>query len=103
MLSEEVKEVFMNYEWPGNVRQLKNVIERAVVLTKSDRITLRELPEEFHGHAKKIKNPVSVKSLKDIERNAVTDALQMCGGNISKAARQLGISRKTFYKRMKEI
>jgi len=102
-LSDEVREVFMNYDWPGNVRQLRNIIERAVVLAKGDRITLRELPEEFLVHYKKIDPAGSLKTLKVIEHQAIKDALLMCSGNISKAAKQLGISRKTFYKRLKDI
>lgn len=101
-LSDEVREVFINYEWPGNVRQLKNVIERAVVLARDERITLRDLPEEFLNRCRNMKNMESVKPLKVMERQAMTDALLLCSGNISKASRQLGISRKTFYKRMKE-
>ena len=102
-LSEDVLDVFMNYDWPGNIRQLKNIIERAVVLAKSDRITLRELPEEFLAHCDKPNKNETTKTLKVIEHQAVKDALLMCGGNISRAAKQLGISRKTFYKRLKEI
>jgi len=101
--SDDVMEIFMNYEWPGNVRQLKNVIERAVVLARGERITIRELPNEFLAHCKKMKNIDTVKPLKTLERQAINDALLLCSGNISKAARQLGISRKTFYKRLKEI
>jgi DNA-binding NtrC family response regulator len=101
-LAEDVLEVFLNYDWPGNIRQLRNVIERAVVLAKSDRITLRELPEEFRLHRTKTTKTGTVKTLKVIEHQAVKDALTMCSGNISKAAKQLGISRKTLYKRLKE-
>ncbi len=103
VLDDDVKKVFLNYDWPGNVRQLKNVIERAVVLAQSDHITLQELPEEFLIHCNKPKTPETAKTLKVIEHQAIKDALLMCSGNISKAARQLGISRKTFYKRLKEI
>jgi len=102
-LSDEVMEVFINYEWPGNVRQLKNVIERAVVLARDERITLRDLPEEFLSHCRNMKNIESVKPLKVMEKQAINDALLLCSGNISKASRQLGISRKTFYKRMKDM
>jgi DNA-binding NtrC family response regulator len=101
-LSDEVMEVFINYEWPGNVRQLKNVIERAVVLARDKLITLRDLPEEFLNNCRNLKKSAQVKPLKAVEKQAITDALILCSGNISKASRQLGISRKTFYKRMRE-
>jgi DNA-binding NtrC family response regulator len=45
-LSDETMDCFMQYDWPGNVRQLKNVIERAVVLARGERITIEELPEK---------------------------------------------------------
>jgi two-component system response regulator HydG len=84
------------------VRQLKNPIERAAVLVRGERITIRELPEEILYHCQKVKTVSSVKPLRVLERQAITDALLLCNGNKSKAARKLGISRKTFYKRLKE-
>jgi transcriptional regulator of acetoin/glycerol metabolism len=93
----------MHYEWPGNVRQLKNIIERAVVLARGERITIKELPEEILAHCQKVKTVNSVKPLKVLERQAINDALLLCNGNKSKAAKKLGISRKTFYKRLKEL
>ncbi|HTP05949.1 MAG TPA: sigma-54 dependent transcriptional regulator [Nitrospirota bacterium] len=101
-LSDEVMDIFMQYDWPGNVRQLKNVIERAVVLARAERVTIQELPEEILSHHQKIKSVGSVKPLKVLERQAISDALLVCNGNKSKAAKKLGISRKTFYKRLKE-
>ena len=102
ILDEEVLETFMHYAWPGNVRQLKNIMERAAVLARGNRITLRELPEELQQQSPKIQKADTIKPLKVLEQQAVHDALHSCNGNISKAARQLGISRKTFYKRLKE-
>jgi DNA-binding NtrC family response regulator len=102
-LSDEVMDIFMSSAWPGNVRQLRNVLERAVVLAKGDRITARELPEEFLNSCRKTKTVKEVKPLKDLELQAINDALLLCSGNKSKAAKQLGISRKTFYKRLKEL
>jgi DNA-binding NtrC family response regulator len=102
-LSDEVMDVFIIHEWPGNVRQLKNIIERAVVLAKGDRITLHELPAEFLVQCQNAKNAGTVTPLKVLERQAINDALLLCSGNKSKAAKQLGISRKTFYKRLKDL
>jgi DNA-binding NtrC family response regulator len=101
-LSDDVMDIFMQYDWPGNVRQLKNVIERAVVLARGERVTIQELPEEILSHHHKIKSTGSVKPLKVLERQAISDALLVCNGNKSKAAKKLGISRKTFYKILKE-
>ncbi len=103
ILSDEVMEAFLKYDWPGNVRQLKNVIERAVVLSEGQKITLKELPRDFPIPAKDMVNEQPIKSLKDLEQIAINEALQRCNGNKSQAAKQLGISRKTFYKRLKEM
>ncbi len=101
--SDEVMDIFIHHEWPGNVRQLKNIIERAVVLAKGERITMNELPSEFLVGCQDRGMTDSIKPLKVLERQAINDALLVCGGNKSKAAKQLGISRKTFYKRLKEL
>jgi DNA-binding NtrC family response regulator len=102
-LTDEVMDIFMTYSWPGNVRQLKNVIERAVVLARGERITVSDLPEELQSLQMKRKPVSSVKPLKTMERQAIAEALLLCNGNKSLAAKKLGISRKTFYKKMKEI
>ncbi len=99
-LSDEVMEIFMGYDWPGNVRQLRNVIERAAAFARGERITINELPEELHCRRRSLSLNSTVKPLKMLERQAVTEALQVFRGNKSRAARSLGISRKTFYKRL---
>jgi DNA-binding NtrC family response regulator len=105
---EKVAEVLMEYHWPGNVRQLRNIIERAVVLTRGDSIGLADLPEEFNPPGKAPKETQAVTApperttLRAIELHAIMEALQKCDGNKSKAARILGISRKAFYKRLND-
>ena len=98
----------MEYNWPGNVRQLRNVIESAVVLAKGGIISLSDLPEELRLNViapEEIQPPTVVNeriTLKEIELNAIREAMQKCNGNKSKAARILGISRKAFYKRLND-
>lgn len=102
-LSEEVMAVLRGYAWPGNVRQLRNVIERAVVLAQGRKITPRDLPEELQSvvvSAKKIPSPGT---LQEIASRAVVEALAACGGNKSHAAAMLGISRKALYKKLAEM
>jgi len=99
-VSDEVMNIFQRYSWPGNVRQLKNSIERAVILAREGKITPGDLPEEFASVRKKIGLHLS-KTLREIELQAIKHALSECRGNKSKAARLLGISRKAFYKRLK--
>ncbi len=102
-LSEEVIDIFMNYPWPGNIRQLRNVIERAIVLAKGKTISKNDLPVEFLSHRRTAAAVTSVQPLKQLELQAINHALQECSGNKSEAAKRLGISRKTFYKRLKEL
>ena len=101
-VSDEVMEIFQRYHWPGNVMQLKNVIERAVVLAKGDKITLRELPPEFIGNKRQKAMHSSIMTLKELELQALKNVLQECKGNKSEASRILGISRKAFYKKLKD-
>ncbi len=101
-ISDEVMRIFQSYSWPGNIRQLKNIIERAVVLVKGSKITPRELPEEFLSFKRGLESIISLRTLRQIEIHAVRDTLHKCNGNKSKAARVLGISRKAFYKKLKD-
>lgn len=101
-VSDQVMNAFYEYPWPGNIRQLRNVIERVVVLAKGESITLGDLPEEFNPLKER---PVVVsqrKTLKEMELQAIKDSLQRFNGNKSKAAKMLGISRKAFYKRLND-
>jgi DNA-binding NtrC family response regulator len=100
-VSDDVMKIFQNYSWPGNVRQLRNIIERAIVLSKGEMISTKELPEEFLSlklHSETLSN----KTLQGIKLQVIKDTLQECNGNKSKAANMLGISRKTFYKILRE-
>lgn len=101
-LADDVVEAFLSYPWPGNVRQLRNVMERIVVLSRNKVITIDGLPEEISSHFIKEKPPPRIKPLKQMEIHAVKLALEMCKGNKSKAASQLGISRKTLYKLLRD-
>jgi DNA-binding NtrC family response regulator len=102
-VSEEVMETFQRHRWPGNIRQLRNVIERAVVLTNGKAITTKDLPEEFLTCLEQRASGGTIRTLKDLEIMAINDALHACNGNKSKAAKVLGISRKAFYKRLREV
>lgn len=102
ILSEEVLEILNHFSWPGNVRQLKNVIERAVVLAPGKRITINELPDELRVHRRIERSLPTITPLKALQLQAIRDALRDCSGNKSKAARKLGISRKALYKKLND-
>ncbi|MEP7250541.1 MAG: sigma 54-interacting transcriptional regulator, partial [Spartobacteria bacterium] len=104
----EAFQKLLDYGWPGNVRELQNAIEYAVVLARHDRITVKELPAEVRipvALQKTERDPgegnTPARSLNDMERNAILDALAQCHGNKKKAAELLGIQRPTLYNKMK--
>lgn len=104
-LSNDVIKVFQRYHWPGNVRQLRNVIERIVVMSKKEILDLNDLPDEFRILNTEV-NDIEyngIKTIKELEKEAVIEALRKCKGNKSKAAKILGISRKAFYNRLNDF
>lgn len=101
-LSNEVMRVFQEYKWAGNVRQLRNVIERAVALAPENKITLRELPCQLLSQKQRTLKEPAVRTLKQLELQAIRETLRKCNGNKSRTAKMLGISRKAFYKRLRD-
>ena len=96
--SSDAMDFLLTYEWPGNIRQLENAIERAVILRENSQIELEDLrPESFL--ATEIASPG--RDLRDVEQNHIVSVLSQCDGNFSKAARTLGISRATLYNKIK--
>jgi transcriptional regulator of acetoin/glycerol metabolism len=84
------------YRWPGNVRQLRNVILQALRLRPHQPIDIAALPTEIALHAGLRRDT----PLRRIELDAILRALHDCGGNVSSAAQQLGLSRATLYRRL---
>jgi DNA-binding NtrC family response regulator len=99
LVEPEVHAALVGYDWPGNIRELQNVIERAVILS-SGRITLGDLPELIRRPD--LRPPVAAEgSLRDLEREAILEVLAQCGGNRRLAAEHLGISKRTLQYRLK--
>lgn len=99
-VAPEVMELLYQYDWPGNIRELGNVIERGVTLAKTDMLLAEDLPQD-------IIEAVSVKSIglersKQSEKDLIQELLRTCGGNKTKAARKLGISRATLYRKLQQ-
>jgi DNA-binding NtrC family response regulator len=118
-LMPEALEALRVYHWPGNVRQLRNCLERAVLLADQERITLSELPPEVArpasfvrpGIAAPVGSPASVaapdpsgapSSLREVERQQILAALEQTGWHRGKTAEILGISPSTLYRRLRD-
>ncbi len=97
-IESEAMDILLKYDWPGNVRELENVIERAVILSKDNSVTKTDLLMEEIGTAGYKK---SLDSITEIEKKHITNVLEDCGGNCSKTASVLGISRMTLYNKIK--
>jgi two-component system response regulator AtoC len=106
-IRSDALQVFMDYTWPGNVRQLENVIERTIALTESKAITLKELPEEMLDSSTKAVPPwpsegLSVKAnTMALEKVLIEKALQKTNSNRTQAAKLLEISHPTLLSKMK--
>ena len=99
--SKKVLTIFQNYQWPGNLRELSNVIKRATLLTKTEVIDVDVLPSEL---TKVKENTVSSNkfSTKENEKVLIISALEEAGNNKTQAAKLLNVTRKTLYNKMKE-
>lgn len=93
-------QAFKNYSWPGNLRELKNMVKRAVLLTQGDLIPMKVLPHEI-ATAEKSDDDYGLFKNKN-EEKLILEALEKTGGNKSKAARMLSIDRKTLYNKLKQ-
>jgi DNA-binding NtrC family response regulator len=98
-VAPEAMEVLRGYRWPGNIRELENVIERAIIMAEEDgRIELGDLPADIAtGH---VEGPKALDEVRELEKDILVRALRDCDWNRSQAARKLGIGRRTLYDRM---
>lgn len=108
-VSPEAMNLLSQYRWPGNIRELKNVIERMVVLSSSKVIDVSQVPEDLKREnstsllpQKLIFGAESANNLEDMEKKMIREALRTSSGNKSLAAKKLGIARRTLYRKMEE-
>ena len=95
--------LLLQYDWRGNVRELKNVLERAVILADEETLTVNTLPAEFQAASLASSEPHhTVRSLRGVEKRQIELVLRETVGNKTEAARQLGISVKTLYRKILE-
>jgi len=105
----EVLDLLLSYDWPGNVRQLENIVERGVVLARSEQITLDLLPPEL----RKVDSSRSIsradkavdlsRAVSDYERQLIESALKQAGGVQKRAARLLGVKPTTLNEKLKRF
>jgi DNA-binding NtrC family response regulator len=102
--TEEAKAALKQYHWPGNVRELKHTVERAVILSETSGIGPDDL--RFSAPAAEVSaatdDNLDTLNLNDLEQTAVRQALSKHGGNVSRAADELGISRRALYRRIEK-
>jgi len=110
--SEETMDLLMSYDWPGNIRELKNTVERAVIFAENDGLIrkshlpqhiLEEIKSQFANRGQDIKGEwgkeKEVRTLREVEENYIEEILKLCGGNRIRAAKILGISPVTVWRR----
>ena len=101
----EAMEALLAYAWPGNIRELENAIERAVILCLTEQITLRELPAAVRQAAESSERPFVPRpgmTLREMEKELILSTLQKVDGNRTRAAEILGITRQTLQNKLKE-
>ncbi len=110
-LSPDAQEAIQRFNWPGNIRQLRATIERAVVLCRSERIGLRDLPPEVQGRpalpdgsgkgtVTYVQTGPGDLNLEKMEKAFIEQALKLTDGNVTEAAKLLGISRRTLHRKI---
>ncbi len=101
-LSDEATDILLHYSFPGNVRELENIIERAIILEKSPVITPQSLPRGLRVLEIETIDPAGIRNIDEVVREYAEKVVKMLDGNRTKAAEVLGISRTSLWKILKE-
>lgn len=103
-LTPDALNLLLAYDWPGNVRELRNAIEQMVVLARTERLTVRDVPSAIRVAAdlSKINVVRAGMTVLDAERQVILQALKQTNGNITKAAQKIGVSRRTLHRKLKK-
>jgi DNA-binding NtrC family response regulator len=104
-ISPEVMRRFQQYRWPGNVRELRNALESMMVLAEGDVLTERDLPERIAEASHEVAVPKEIPTgltMEELEKLAITKALDQCAGNRTHAANRLGISVRTLQRKLRQ-
>jgi transcriptional regulator with PAS, ATPase and Fis domain len=105
-ISDDAMNLLMDYDWPGNIKEMKEAIEYAVSVEKHSKIQSKSLPKEIHPE-RKVKSALQFGNLKDkiipleeIEKQVLIQAMKLAGNNVQIAAKALGINRATVYRKL---
>jgi transcriptional regulator with PAS, ATPase and Fis domain len=103
VIDPEAMRVLLDYQWPGNIRELQNVLEYAFVVGRGAVLHLSELPPEFREPSITVNNDAVIQAISTVstEKNALEQALKQANGKVSQAAKLLGMSRATFWRKRK--
>ena len=105
-ITQEAVNLLMAYDWPGNVRELRNAMEQMVVMARSDRLTVRDIPAGIRSGADLTKisvvRPGVTMTVEEAERQLIVQALKETGSNRTKAADKIGMSRRTLHRKLKQ-
>jgi len=101
-VSNEAMSRLMSYDWPGNVRELENCVQRALALGSGPEIQMRDLPSNLLYAMESGPGERQISTLRELERDAIRQALEMTAGDRLRAAKLLGIGKTTVYRKIKE-
>jgi transcriptional regulator with PAS, ATPase and Fis domain len=103
-IEEDVYAIFDEYSWPGNIRELANVIDRAIAVAETPLIRVCDLPAAMQDTARNRPVPVSNgKNLAELEHDCLLQLLTETGGNLREVARRMGVARSTVYNKIKNM
>ena len=102
-IAPDAMDALAAHSWPGNVRELRNALERMVVLSSGERLTAKDLPPALRAPAGRRDAPTSGSVLRDAERRLIEEALRRSKGSRTRAATELGISRRTLHRKLNEF
>jgi two-component system response regulator AtoC len=102
-IAPEAGPLLTSYRWPGNVRELRNVLERAVLLEDGTELEVDHLPRELSGRRLASDHDIASPTLAQIEADHIAEVLRLTGGNKSRAARILGISRQGLIEKLRRL
>ncbi len=103
-IESQALSLLMAHDWPGNIRELENVIERAFIMCRSGEIGMEHLPPDFTSHNDKLSNGQDMKSARKVlEARTISEAVRRNNYNRQAAARELGIHKSTLFRKIKEL